>query len=119
MPRATNGPASRRRKKRLFKKTKGYWGGRKNLLRTATETHDRAMAYAFRDRRARKRSMRQLWITRIGIAAKLHGMNYNTFMHGLGKANIALNRKMLAALAVADENAFKELAGLSHEALSA
>jgi large subunit ribosomal protein L20 len=119
MPRATNGPASRRRKNRLFKQTKGYWGGRKNLLRTARETHDRAMAFAFRDRRVRKRTMRQLWITRIGIAAKLNGMNYNSFMHGLGKANVALNRKMLAAIAVADEQAFAHLIKLSRKAAAA
>jgi large subunit ribosomal protein L20 len=119
MPRATNGPASRRRKNRLFKQTKGYWGGRKNLLRSARETHARAMAYAFRDRRAYKRTMRQLWITRIGIAAKLQGMNYNTLMHGLGKANVTLNRKVLASIAIMDENAFKELAALSRQAVAA
>ncbi len=106
MPRATNGPASNRRKKRLFKRTKGFVGGRRNLLRSAVETLNRAMAYAYRDRRVRKRKFRQLWITRIGIAARNNGMSYNALINGLAKANIELNRKMLAAMAVNDPQAF-------------
>jgi len=113
MPRATNGPASNRRKKRLFKQTKGFVGGRKNLLRSAKETLNRAMAYAYRDRRVRKRKFRQLWITRIGIAARNNGMSYNAFISGIGKANIKLNRKMLAAIAVDDPQAFSELVKLA------
>ncbi len=112
MPRATNGPASNRRKKRLFKRTKGFVGGRKNLLRSARETLNRAMAYAYRDRRVRKRKFRQLWITRIGIAARNNGMSYNAFMNGLSKASVQLNRKMLAAIAVHDKIAFSELVKL-------
>ena len=113
MPRATNGPASNRRKKRLFKRTKGFVGGRNNLLRSAIETLNRAMAYAYRDRRVRKRKFRQLWITRIGIAARNNGMSYNAFINGLKKANIKLNRKMIAALAVNDPQAFVELVKLA------
>ncbi len=113
MPRATNAPASKRRKKRLFRQTKGFVGGRKNLLRSARETLNRAMAYAYRDRRVRKRNFRGLWITRIGIAARNSGMSYNAFIHGLAKADVALNRKMLAAIAVYDEAAFNELVKIS------
>ncbi len=116
MPRATNAPASKRRKKRLFRQTKGFVGGRKNLLRSARETLNRAMAYAYRDRRVRKRNFRGLWITRIGIAARNSGMPYNAFIHGLAKADVALNRKMLAAIAVHDEAAFNELVKISKSA---
>jgi large subunit ribosomal protein L20 len=109
MPRATNGPASRRRKKRVFKQTKGFFGARKNWNRIAQETLDRALVYAYRDRRNRKRSFRALWITRIGIAARQQGMSYNAFMHGLAKADVALNRKVLANIAVHDPAAFNAL----------
>ena len=116
MPRATNGPASNRRKKRIFKQTKGFVGGRKNLLRSAKETLNRALAYAFRDRRVKKRNFRKLWITRIGIAARNGGTTYNAFISGLKKANIELNRKVLANIAVHDENAFNELIKISKNA---
>jgi len=116
MPRATNGPASHRRKKRIFKQTKGFVGGRKNLLRTAKETLNRALSYAFRDRRVKKRNFRKLWITRIGIAARNGGTTYNAFISGLKKANIELNRKVLANIAVYDENAFNELIKISKSA---
>lgn len=109
MARATNAPASRRRKKRILKQTKGFYGGRRKLIRTATETLNRAMAFAFKHRRAKKRDFRGLWITRIGIAAKQHGMSYSTFISGLKKAGVALNRKMLAGIAVADPAAFAAL----------
>jgi large subunit ribosomal protein L20 len=113
MPRATNGPASRRRKNRILKQTKGNFGGRKNLLRTATETLNRGMAYAFRHRRQFKRTQRGLWITRIGIAAKLNGLSYNTLISGLKKAGVVLNRKMLAGLAVEDAGAFQAVCGMA------
>lgn len=113
MPRATNAPASRRRKKRILKQTKGNYGGRKNLLRTATETLNRSMAYAYRHRRQFKRTQRALWITRIGIAAKLNGLSYNTLISGLKKAGVALNRKMLAGLAVEDAHAFQALCAVA------
>lgn len=109
MPRATNGPASRQRRNRILKHTKGYVGGRRKLIRTATETLNRAMAFAFKHRRAKKRDFRALWITRIGIAAKQHGMSYNAFISGLKKAGVALDRKMLAGIAVADPAAFAAL----------
>ncbi|MCX7847040.1 MAG: 50S ribosomal protein L20 [bacterium] len=109
MPRATNAPASRRRKKRILKRTKGFVGGRRKLIRTATETLNRAMAFAFKHRRAKKREFRALWITRIGIAAKQHGLSYNAFISGLKKAGVALNRKMLAGIAVSDPAAFAAL----------
>lgn len=112
MPRATNGPASRRRKNRLFKQTKGNFGGRKNLLRTATETLNRGMAYAFRHRRQFKRTQRGLWITRIGIAAKDNGLSYNTFISGLKKANVVLDRKMLSGLAIEDAAVFQTLCAM-------
>jgi len=116
MPRATNGPASHRRKKRIFKQTKGFVGGRKNLLRSAKETLNRALAYAFRDRRVKKRNFRKLWITRIGIAARNGGMSYNAFISGLKKANVELNRKVLADIAVKDPVAFDKLIEISKNA---
>lgn len=116
MARATNAPASRRRKKRILKQTKGFYGGRRKLIRTATETLNRAMAFAFKHRRAKKRDFRGLWITRIGIAAKQHGMSYSTFMSGLKKAGVALNRKMLAGIAVADPAAFAALVAKARSA---
>jgi len=116
MPRATSGPASRRRRNRILKHTKGNVGGRGNLLRTATETLDRGMAFAFKHRRRFKRTQRQLWITRIGIAAKQNGASYNTLISGLKKAGVALNRKMLAGLAVADAMAFEKLCAMAKSA---
>ena len=109
MPRATNGPASRQRKNRMFKKTKGYFGGRKNLLRTAKETLMRAMAFQTRDRKVKKRTFRSLWIARVGIAARECGITYNALISGLKKAAIEIDRKMLADLAVHDMNAFKKI----------
>ena len=116
MPRATTGPASHRRKKRIFKQTKGFVGGRKNLLRSAKETLNRALAYAFRDRRVKKRNFRQLWITRIGIAARNNGLSYNVFISGLKKAGVELNRKVLADIAVKDPVAFEKLIEISKKA---
>ena len=113
MPRATNAPASRRRRNRILKNTKGFWGGRKNMIRTATETLNRGMAFSFRHRRAKKRTFRALWITRIGIGAKQAGMSYSTFICGLAKAGVVLNRKMLAAIASSDPVAFTQLVKLS------
>lgn len=116
MPRATNGPASRRRKNRIFKKTKGFFGGRKNWNRMAQETLDRALVYAYRDRRQRKRNFRALWITRIGIATRILGMSYNAFIHGLSKAGVELNRKVLANLTVQDPVAFSALVEIAKKA---
>ena len=92
--RTVKGAARNKAKKRLFKKAKGYRGGRSKLLRTVKETLIRSEAFAFRDRRARKRDFRRLWITRISAAVKQHGLNYSQFIHGLSKAEIELNRKI-------------------------
>ena len=109
MPRATKGCERKRSRKRLLNKTEGYWGGRGNLYRKAMETYIRAMAFSFRDRKARKRKFRELWISRISAAARERGLSYSCFIHGLIKANVDLNRKMLAEMAVNDKTAFDKL----------
>ena len=96
--------------KKVFARAKGFVMGRSKMFRTAVETVERAEAYATRDRRNKKRTFRSLWIVRIGAAAQAHGMNYSTFINGLKKAGITLDRKILADLAVRDEAAFKALA---------
>ena len=109
MPRATKGAASRRQKKRVLKAAKGYRGGRSRLLRTAKETIMRGMAYATRDRRVRKREFRGLWITRLNAAARERGLTYSRFIEGLKKANINIDRKILAEIAVSDPAGFDEV----------
>ncbi|GAB62935.1 MAG: 50S ribosomal protein L20 [Candidatus Jettenia sp.] len=109
MPRATKGAARKRSRKRLLNKTEGYWGGRGNLYRKAMETYIRAMVFSFRDRKARKRKFRELWISRINAAVRERGMSYSRFISGLVKANVDLNRKMLAEMAVNDKPAFDKL----------
>lgn len=109
MPRATNNPASRRRRKKILKKAKGFFQGRRRLYRQAKETVIRGLAFAFRDRKARKREFRNLWTVRINAACRGNGISYSRFMHGLKKEKIALDRKALADLAVKDEAAFKRL----------
>ena len=113
MPRATNNVASRQRRKHTLRLAKGYRGGRSRLFRTAQETRDRALAFAYRDRRRRKRDFRRLWIVRINAAARLHGLSYSVFMKGLKHAGIVINRKILADLAVTDPSTF---AGLAEQA---
>jgi large subunit ribosomal protein L20 len=117
--RTTKGAARNRAKKRLFSKTKGYWGGRGSLLRTAKETLVRAGVYAFRDRRARKRDFRRLWIIRINAAVRERGMQYSQFVHGLDKANIKLDRKILADIAVRDPEAFSQIVETVRQTLGA
>ncbi|MAT69212.1 MAG: 50S ribosomal protein L20 [Planctomycetaceae bacterium] len=117
--RTTKGSARNRAKNRLFKKTKGYTGGRGTLLRTAKETLVRAEAYAFRDRRARKRDFRKLWIIRINAAARERGLRYSELIAGLKKGQIELDRKMLAEMAVADSAAFDAVVEKAREALAA
>ncbi|QDU94166.1 50S ribosomal protein L20 [Lignipirellula cremea] len=117
--RTTNAPARNRAKKRLFKRAKGYVGGRNHLLRTVKETLLRAGAYAYRDRRVRKRDFRRLWIIRINAAAHMRGLRYSQFIYGLKKANIELNRKMLSELAVHDPAAFDVITDKVKEALAA
>lgn len=109
MPRAKGGSKTRQRRKRVLKKAKGYVGGRHRLYRTAAETVLRAGAFAYRDRRQKKRRARALWIIRINAACRQAGLSYSTFMYGLKKAGIALDRKILAELAVADPTGFAKL----------
>ena len=106
MPRVNHAVATKKRKKKVLKLAKGYWGGRSRLFRTAQEAVDRAQAYAYRDRRQRKRDFRRLWISRINAAARLNGISYSQLVHGLDKADIEINRKILADLAVRDPSAF-------------
>src|SRR6478752_5011473 len=106
MVRATNAVASHRRKKRLYKRAKGFVGDRKNHLRLTQGAVMRAMAYNYRHRKEKKREFRSLWITRISAAAKIHGISYSKFIHGLLKANCALDRKMLSDMAIRDPIGF-------------
>jgi large subunit ribosomal protein L20 len=110
MARVTSAVASRRRRKRILKQAKGYRGARGNLLRSARLTVERALRYAYRDRRVRKRQFRSLWIARINAAARLNGLSYSRFMDGLKKAGIELDRKALADLAVSDPGGFAQIA---------
>jgi large subunit ribosomal protein L20 len=110
MPRAKGGAKTRQRRKKVLKKAKGYFGGRRKLYRSAAETVLRAGAFAYRDRRQKKRRARALWIVRINAACRAAGLSYSAFMNGLGKAGILLDRKVLAELAVKDPAAFGKLA---------
>ncbi|MDX1393596.1 MAG: 50S ribosomal protein L20 [Gemmatimonadota bacterium] len=110
MPRATNSVARNRRKKKILKEARGQFGGRSKLYRTAKNSVERGWAYAYRDRRRRKRDFRRLWIARINAAARQNGISYSRFVSGLKGAGVELNRKMLADLAVRDPGAFSELA---------
>jgi len=110
MPRAKGGFKTRRRRKKILEMAKGYYGAKSRLYRIATEAVDKAMQYAYRDRRNKKREFRSLWIIRINAALRAVGMTYSQFMAGLKKANIALNRKTLADMAYNDPAAFNELA---------
>lgn len=109
MPRATNSPASRKRRKRILMKAKGFRGSRSKLFRTAKDAVYKAMQWAYRDRKVRKRTFRGLWIQRINAAAKLNGMTYSRFMEGLKAANIDLDRKVLSDIAIKDADGFKAL----------
>lgn len=117
--RTTKGAARNKAKNRLFKKTKGYVGGRGTLLRTAKETLIRAEAYAFRDRRVRKREFRKLWIIRINAASRQRGLRYSELINGLKKAQIELDRKMLSEMAIHDTAAFDAVVEKAREALAA
>jgi len=112
------GKARRKSKKRIFREAKGRRGGRRNLLRTVKETNVRSRAFAFRDRRARKRDFRRLWITRLSAACRAHGLAYSAFIHGLKKADIELNRKTLSELAIHEPDIFGEVISLAQEALA-
>jgi large subunit ribosomal protein L20 len=110
MPRAKGGAKTRQRRKKILKKAKGYVGGRSRLYRPAAETVLRAGAFAYRDRRQKKRRARALWIVRINAACRMAGTSYSAFMAGLRKAGVLLDRKVLAELAVADPAGFAKLA---------
>ncbi len=116
MPRVKKAVKSRERRKKVLAAAKGYRGGRGTLLRSATETVDRALKFAYRDRKVRKRDFRSLWIMRINAAARLHDLSYSKLMNGLKKANVTLDRKALANLAATNPEAFAELARLAKEA---
>ncbi len=107
MARVKGGFTTRRRHKRVLKMAKGYFGARGRLFKTASETVDRALVYAYRDRKARKRDFCRLWIVRINAATRWHGMSYSQFMGGLKKAGIELDRRVLAELAVSDPGGFE------------
>jgi large subunit ribosomal protein L20 len=109
MPRAKGGPKTRARRKRVLNLAEGFWGAKSKLYRSATEAVDRALKYAYRDRKARKRDFRRLWIARINAAARLNGLSYSRFINGLTKAGIALDRKILADMAVTDPASFTKL----------
>ncbi len=107
MPRSVNVVAAKARRKKILKLAKGYWGRRKNVWTVAKNAVEKGWTYAYRDRRAKKREFRKLWIQRINAGAREHGMSYNQFMGGLKKAGIELNRKVLADLAMNHHEAFK------------
>ena len=109
MSRVKHSPSSRKRRKRVLKLAKGARGGRSKLYRSARETIQRALAYAYRDRKARKREYRSLWITRITAACRNHSISYSRFIAGLNKNKVQLNRKMLAELAATDDHVFGRL----------
>ena len=109
MPRVTRGFKARRRRNKVLKMAKGYRGGKSRLYRTATEAVDRALCYAYRDRRTNKRNFRRLWIARINAASTLNGVNYSKFIHGLKQSDIELDRKVLSNLAIVDPAAFTEV----------
>jgi large subunit ribosomal protein L20 len=113
MPRVTRGFKARRRRNRLLKLAKGYIGGRSRLYKTATETVDRALVYAYRDRRTKKRDFRRLWIARINAGARMNDVNYSQLMGGLKKAGIELDRKVLANMAILDAEAFAKVVQLA------
>lgn len=117
MPRATNNPAAKQRRKKYLKRAKGFVSGRRRQAITARETVERALAYAYRDRRVKKRDFRKLWITRINAAARVNGLSYSHFINGLKKAEIEIDRKVLADLAVHDAGAFAKLAEAAKSAL--
>lgn len=119
MPRVKGGTTSRKRHKKIMKLAKGFVGGRRKLYRQARETVEKGLAYAYRDRKVRKRDFRGLWTIRINAAARSNGISYSALINGLKKAGVALDRKILADLAVHDPGAFSEVAQLAQASLAA
>ncbi|MBQ6073830.1 MAG: 50S ribosomal protein L20 [Bacteroidales bacterium] len=109
MPRSVNSVASRARRKKILKETRGNFLGRKNVWTVAKNTYEKGLTYAYRDRKNKKRNFRSLWITRINAAARQHGMNYSQFMGKLAQQNVGLNRKVLADLAMNNPQAFEAI----------
>ena len=118
MPRSRPKVYAHRRHKKVIKSTKGQFGGRSRLYKTANEARLHALHYAYRDRRTRKREMRKLWVIRINAAARENGLNYSRFMHGLSLAEVDVDRKVLADLAVHDSAAFTQLAEVARAQLA-
>ena len=119
MPRVTRGVVARRRHKKVLKKAKGYYGARSRVFRVAKQAVTKAGQYAYRDRRQRKRQFRALWITRINAQARVNGLSYSNLINGLKKAEIELDRKVLADLAVHDKPAFAVVVDQAKAALAA
>ena len=117
MARVKGGPRAHARHRKVIKAANGYYGRRKNCFRTAVQAVEKAGQYAYRDRRVKKRDFRALWIQRINAAARVHGMNYSTFMHGLKLAGIELDRKVLSDIAIRDEKGFEAIAKSVTDAL--
>lgn len=115
--RIKRGFKARRRRKKVLKMAKGFRGGHSKLFRTAADAVDKALMYAYRDRRVRKRDFRRLWIVRINAAARMNDLSYSKFMHGLKKAGVGLDRKVLADLAVSDPAGFTQIATLASQQL--
>ncbi|MCL4867727.1 MAG: 50S ribosomal protein L20 [Anaerolineae bacterium] len=118
MMRVKGGFVTRRRHNKILAMTKGQWGTRSSLFRRANEAMMKSQWYAYRDRRNRRRDFRRLWIARINAAARLNGLSYSRLMHGLKKADVALDRKALADIAVRDAAAFTQIAGIAKQALA-
>lgn len=118
MSRVTSGPATAKRHKKVIKAAKGYYGRRKNTFRAAVQAVEKAGQYAYRDRRAKKRNFRALWIQRINAGARQHDMSYSVFMNGLNKAGIEVDRKVLADIAMHEPDAFKALVDQARAALA-
>ncbi|MGX6442994.1 50S ribosomal protein L20 [Neobacillus sp. K501] len=115
MPRVKGGTVTRKRRKKVIKLAKGYYGSKHTLYKVANQQVMKSLMYAFRDRRQKKRDFRKLWITRINAAARINGLSYSRLMHGLKLAGIEVNRKMLAELAVSDAQAFAQLAEVAKQ----
>ena len=118
MARVKGGTVARKRRKKILKLAKGYYGSKHRLYKTANEQVMKSLQYAYRDRRQRKRDFRKLWITRINAAARMNGLSYSKFMHGLKLAEIDMNRKMLAQIAISDAAAFTQIADLAKAAMA-
>jgi len=117
MARTKGGPRAHARHRKVMKLAKGYYGRRKNCYRTAVQAVEKALQYAYRDRKTKKRNFRALWIQRINAAARAHGLNYSQFMNGMKLAGIELDRKVLADMAARDSDAFKAVFDEAHKAL--